>query len=115
MGTPEASTYPGLVDLPDWKEGKFETSQAEKMNKIVPKLDPVGIDLLEVRFLEIILILIIRKCLKSILRKDFLQRHVLSMNGLRTFLKNLKKCIKVDHYYEQKKNLQISLKINFKF
>ena len=48
LGTPDASKYPGIVDLPDWKEGKFEPSAGEKMNKIVPKLDPVGIDLLEV-------------------------------------------------------------------
>ena len=45
-GTPNERNFPGLDDLPEWEEGKFEKYKEEDIRKYVPKLDDLGVDLL---------------------------------------------------------------------
>ncbi|KRX01199.1 Protein kinase-like domain [Pseudocohnilembus persalinus] len=47
MGTPQVDKWPGLADLPNWKEDKFERFAGEDFRKICPQLDDLGIDLLQ--------------------------------------------------------------------
>jgi len=46
MGTPSVDKWPGLADLPNWKEDQFEKYPGEDLKKICPGLDELGIDLL---------------------------------------------------------------------
>jgi len=46
MGTPCVDKWPGLIDLPNWKEDTFEKFPGEALSKICPKLDEQGLDLL---------------------------------------------------------------------
>ena len=50
VGTPNIDDYPGLNDLPKWKSDKFEKEPGEKLSKLVPGLDDVGLDLLDVNY-----------------------------------------------------------------
>jgi cyclin-dependent kinase len=46
LGTPSEATFPGVSDLPDWKE--FPQYPApENLHNLVPKLDDEGLDLLQ--------------------------------------------------------------------
>lgn len=59
MGTPNSQNWPGVEDLPQWKNWKgveFDDYEGEPISKIVPKLDKDGLDLLEV------VSLLFRKC-----------------------------------------------------
>eukprot|EP00929_Paragymnodinium_shiwhaense_P026256 TRINITY_DN15651_c0_g1_i1.p1 TRINITY_DN15651_c0_g1~~TRINITY_DN15651_c0_g1_i1.p1 ORF type:complete len:296 (+),score=64.93 TRINITY_DN15651_c0_g1_i1:118-1005(+) len=46
LGTPSEHTWPSLTELPDWKPDHPQY-EPESWSKIVPKLDHVGIDLLQ--------------------------------------------------------------------
>lgn len=46
MGTPSVDKWPGLADLPNWKEDQFEKYPGESLKNICPSLDPQGLDLL---------------------------------------------------------------------
>lgn len=48
IGTPTEATWPGVEDMPHWKNYDFDQYPARSWKEIVPKLDDVGIDLLEV-------------------------------------------------------------------
>ena len=73
VGTPSPQTWPGVEDLPQWKNWKgveFDDYEGESLEKVVPRLDKEGIDILNVR------IEIYRKCCNQILLKEYLQsRH----------------------------------------
>jgi len=45
LGTPTEKTWPGVSELPDWKPS-FPKWAAEPLKKLVPQLDPLGLDLL---------------------------------------------------------------------
>merc|ERR1712130_167784 len=45
LGTPNTSTWPRIVDLPEWNP-EFPVFEAQPWHNIVPKLDNIGIDLL---------------------------------------------------------------------
>jgi hypothetical protein len=54
VGTPSNATWPGVEELPQWKNWKgveFEDYPGESIAKVVPRLDKDGIDLLEVVFI----------------------------------------------------------------
>ncbi|CAL8470683.1 g10225 [Coccomyxa elongata] len=46
LGTPTEETWPGVHDLPDFKDS-FPKWAPRKLSEVVPTLDPVGLDLLE--------------------------------------------------------------------
>ncbi|KAJ3339683.1 hypothetical protein HDU93_007909 [Gonapodya sp. JEL0774] len=45
LGTPNEQTWPGVSNLPDWKND-FPVYERQSLESILPKLDPAGIDLL---------------------------------------------------------------------
>ncbi|KXS22109.1 protein serine/threonine kinase [Gonapodya prolifera JEL478] len=45
LGTPTEQTWPGVSNLPDWKND-FPIYERQPLESILPKLDPAGIDLL---------------------------------------------------------------------
>eukprot|EP00697_Spironema_sp_BW2_P002740 gnl/Spiro4/13656_TR7280_c0_g1_i1.p1 gnl/Spiro4/13656_TR7280_c0_g1~~gnl/Spiro4/13656_TR7280_c0_g1_i1.p1 ORF type:complete len:294 (+),score=46.27 gnl/Spiro4/13656_TR7280_c0_g1_i1:120-1001(+) len=45
LGTPTAESWPGMLELPNYKPN-LPMYQAQDLSKIVPTIDPVGIDLL---------------------------------------------------------------------
>jgi cyclin-dependent kinase len=48
LGTPNESTYPGVSELPDWKENfPSYPAPAEGLRSLVPKLDSDGLSLLQ--------------------------------------------------------------------
>ena len=47
LGTPNAKVYPGVVELPDWDDD-FHQYSPKDIKKIVPGLDDIGYDLLNV-------------------------------------------------------------------
>jgi len=50
MGTPTKQQWPGMVDLPEWKEN-FPRYKSKKLKNFVPKLGKQGIDILS-KFLQ---------------------------------------------------------------
>lgn len=52
-GTPNEKTYPGILNLPEWANNEYEVYKKEDLSKFVPKLDSIGLDLLE-RMLKIV-------------------------------------------------------------
>lgn len=48
LGTPNPKIWPGVDDLPHWNNYHFKEYKPQSLRKIVPKLDDLGIDLLEV-------------------------------------------------------------------
>lgn len=46
-GTPSEKTYPDIKNLPNWKADSFEVYKKEDLKKLVPKIDVLGLDLLE--------------------------------------------------------------------
>ncbi len=50
VGTPTPETWPGVEDLPQWKNYEFDKFPGQPLQKVVPKLDPLGIDILNVHF-----------------------------------------------------------------
>lgn len=49
LGTPTAQIFPGIVDLPEWKDS-FPDYKGKDIRKIVPDLSEDGYDLLNVIF-----------------------------------------------------------------
>jgi len=47
MGTPNPEEYPDVKDLKEWAKDKFEPKEAVPLNKVCPRLDPAGLDLLQ--------------------------------------------------------------------
>ena len=47
MGTPNTKIWPGLADLPEWKDNKYEIFPPEKLANLVPKMPADGLDLLD--------------------------------------------------------------------
>eukprot|EP01006_Ploeotia_vitrea_P015936 TRINITY_DN46331_c0_g1_i1.p1 TRINITY_DN46331_c0_g1~~TRINITY_DN46331_c0_g1_i1.p1 ORF type:complete len:295 (+),score=157.90 TRINITY_DN46331_c0_g1_i1:158-1042(+) len=45
MGTPTKATWPGMIDLPDYKDN-FPFYEPQKLKKICPRLDKSGLELL---------------------------------------------------------------------
>ena len=45
MGTPDEHCWPGVRELPDWKE-TFPKWRPRPLQEIAPTLDPMGLDLL---------------------------------------------------------------------
>lgn len=45
LGTPDENVWPGVRNLPDWKE-TFPKWRAAPLRDICPNLDPLGLDLL---------------------------------------------------------------------
>ena len=48
MGTPTEEMWPGVTQLPDYKP-TFPKWTSQPLTKVVPGLDPLGIDLLQVQ------------------------------------------------------------------
>eukprot|EP00928_Gymnodinium_smaydae_P094494 TRINITY_DN7944_c0_g2_i1.p1 TRINITY_DN7944_c0_g2~~TRINITY_DN7944_c0_g2_i1.p1 ORF type:complete len:296 (+),score=49.62 TRINITY_DN7944_c0_g2_i1:51-938(+) len=46
LGTPSAASWPSITELPDWKPD-FTVYEAQPWQKLVPSLDPMGVDLLQ--------------------------------------------------------------------
>lgn len=46
FGTPNESSWPGYEELPHWKNYKFDKYDPIPLDKVVPRLDEKGIDLL---------------------------------------------------------------------
>lgn len=46
-GTPDEKTYPELLELPDWVNKEYEKYNGEPLKDLVPKLDSLGLDLLD--------------------------------------------------------------------
>ncbi|KAF5946101.1 hypothetical protein HYC85_016329 [Camellia sinensis] len=46
MGTPDATTWPGVTSLPDYKPDDFPKQDPKNLAEYVPNLDPAGVDLL---------------------------------------------------------------------
>eukprot|EP01017_Pseudomicrothorax_dubius_P002192 TRINITY_DN0_c914_g1_i5.p1 TRINITY_DN0_c914_g1~~TRINITY_DN0_c914_g1_i5.p1 ORF type:complete len:307 (+),score=87.75 TRINITY_DN0_c914_g1_i5:50-970(+) len=51
LGTPAVDKWPGLAELPEWKAGTFDVIPGEGIARVIPKLDPDGLDLL-IKMLE---------------------------------------------------------------
>ena len=49
LGTPNSQSWPGVEELPHWENYQFKEYKKQDLRKIVPKLDELGIDLLEVK------------------------------------------------------------------
>lgn len=48
LGTPNETTFPGISELPDWRDNfPVYPAPAGGLRSLVPKLDPVGLSLLE--------------------------------------------------------------------
>lgn len=47
FGTPNEEEYPEIKELKDWSKDKFERKSAVPLNKLVPRLDAAGLDLLD--------------------------------------------------------------------
>lgn len=45
-GTPNENFWPDALKLPEWNESNFEKSEPLELGKYVPKLDPIGLDLI---------------------------------------------------------------------
>jgi serine/threonine protein kinase len=48
VGTPTNESWPGHEDLPQWKNYEFEYYPPKNLSEVVPKLDELGLDLLNV-------------------------------------------------------------------
>ena len=46
-GTPDEKSYPDLKNLSEWNPDNFESYKPEDLKKFIPKLDDVGLNLLE--------------------------------------------------------------------
>lgn len=46
-GTPNEKSYPDIKNLPNWKADNFEVYKKEDLKKLIPKIDVLGLDLLE--------------------------------------------------------------------
>jgi serine/threonine protein kinase len=46
LGTPTEATFPGLSELPDWKDNFPPYPAPHSLQELVPKLDDSGVDLL---------------------------------------------------------------------
>ncbi|BCR95713.1 negative regulator of the PHO system [Aspergillus luchuensis] len=46
MGTPTELTWPGVSQLPEYRND-FPSRSPQSLQQIIPSLDPVGVDLLE--------------------------------------------------------------------
>ncbi|KAI8024419.1 hypothetical protein LOK49_LG03G01960 [Camellia lanceoleosa] len=46
MGTPDATTWPGVTSLPDYKPDDFPKQDPKNLAEYVPNLEPAGVDLL---------------------------------------------------------------------
>ncbi|KAI8024418.1 hypothetical protein LOK49_LG03G01961 [Camellia lanceoleosa] len=46
MGTPDATTWPGVTSLPDYKPDDFPKQDPKNLAEYVPHLEPAGVDLL---------------------------------------------------------------------
>ncbi|CAL5400743.1 unnamed protein product [Camellia sinensis] len=49
MGTPDATTWPGVTSLPDYKPDDFPKQDPKNLADYVPNLEPAGVDLLSSR------------------------------------------------------------------
>lgn len=47
LGTPDESTYPGVTELPEWKEEFHKYNAPDNLQHLVPNLSAVGVDLLQ--------------------------------------------------------------------
>jgi cyclin-dependent kinase len=47
LGTPNESVFPGVTELPDWKNDFPRYAIPSTLRELVPRLDPVGVELLE--------------------------------------------------------------------
>ena len=48
VGTPNQNTWPGVQELPKWQSFQFPSFDPTPLDKVVPKLDKLGVDLLQV-------------------------------------------------------------------
>lgn len=46
LGTPSEASFPGIVELPEWRDDMPQYPPPSSLRKLVPKLDDAGIDLL---------------------------------------------------------------------
>lgn len=51
LGTPTEATFPGVSDLPDWRDNFPVYPKPENLHSLVPKLDEEGLDLLQAMLL----------------------------------------------------------------
>lgn len=49
VGTPTKESWPEVDDLPHWKNYDFDVYPPMNLEQVVPRLDPLGVDLLKVR------------------------------------------------------------------
>lgn len=47
LGTPDELTYPGVTELPEWKDTFTRYSPPEDLQHLVPNLSSSGVDLLQ--------------------------------------------------------------------
>lgn len=50
LGTPTEQSWPGVVEFSEWSKHTFNHYDGIKLEQLVPGLDKVGYDLLDVRF-----------------------------------------------------------------
>ena len=48
VGTPTKDTWPEVEELSHWKNYEFDFYEPKNLAEIVPRLEPLGIDLLQV-------------------------------------------------------------------